>query len=289
MTYRHPDAPASSRQLALLKRLTGKDWREEDLTMEEAGEKISELQEPGGVVAFESGQEDNFVVPSNAEPFTEPQVTLIVGAQRSGKSNTATARVVDASNKAAVSKFLKDEYGMSNVQVKGYDTSSRIAKLKIGNKVVFIKIPESYKLKSPLRVFCNYHLFGIPYIYCPSFRFILDGLKSGLICDGYLIMDEYYIGGYNRESLSSLPRALAQQSNQYAKGMLRVIMIAPLANQLDWTARLAPTETIETTFNKYTKEVTCHIKKKGVDGQKIITYYAPKYWKNYWTNERINK
>ncbi len=285
---KNPDAPASSRQLMKLKTLTGKDWREADLTMQEASDYIDQFEAKGGIVAFESEQIDRFVIPTGQKPFTEPQVTLVTGAQRSGKSNTAVGRVVDASDNTAVEKFCLDEYGMK-VVCKGYDRKSRIARIKVGQQKRYIRIPEWYKLQSPLKVFANFHLFGIPYVYCPSFRFIVDGLKSGLITDGYLLMDEYYMGGYNRESMRSLPRALAQLSNQYAKGMLRVTMIAPIANQLDWTARLAPTEVIETEFNKYTKIVTCRIKKKGVPGVKLVSYYAPRYWKHYWTNEKINQ
>lgn len=288
MTIRNPEAPATGRQLEELRRLTGRGYDDSDLTIEEASELIGKLQTPGGLVALEAENKTPFVIPKDQKPFTEPQVTLITGGQRSGKSNTAVARIRDASDNAAVEKFCKDELGVK-VVCKGYDRKNRIAKIKHDKKTKFLRIPESYKLQSPLRIFCNFHLFGIPYINCPSFRFIVDGLKSGLITDAYLVMDEYYMGGYNRESMSSLSRALAQQSNQYAKGMLRVIIIAPLANQLDWTARLSPTEHIETEFNKHTKMITCRIKKKGVPGVKIVSYDATRYWANYWTNEKINK
>lgn len=288
MQLRNPEAPASSRQLSELQRLSGRSWREMDLTMQEASDWIDKLKTPEGYLAFESEQKDNFKVPENDTPFNEPQVTLITGGQRSGKTETAVAKIVDASDNEAVEKFCFDTFGIK-VHCIGYDRKSRIAKVKIGIKNRLIKIPETYTLKSPLKIFCNFHLFGVPFHYCPSFMYIVNGLKSGLITDGYLVLDEMYMGSFNRESGGLTTRKLAQLSNQYAKGMLKVIMIAPLASQLSWEQRLAPTEVIETEYNKFTQQVTCHIKKKGVPGVKVVSYDGRRYRRFYWTNEKINK
>lgn len=154
MQLRNPEAPASSRQLGELQRLTNRSWREMDLTMQEASDWIEKLKAPGGLVAFESEQKDDFKVPEGDTPFNEPQVTLITGGQRSGKTETAVAKVVDESDNKAVEKFCFDIFGIK-LRCIGYDRKSRIAKVRIGTKNRLIKIPESYTLKSPLKIFSS--------------------------------------------------------------------------------------------------------------------------------------
>ena len=151
-----------------------------------------------------------------------------------------------------------------------------------------IKIPPDYKLHAPMRIFCNFHLYGIPFVYCPSFRHILKWLKVGLIRDGYLIIDEYYIGGSARESMTELGRELSKQSFQYRKMQLQVIFMTPMARLIDWTMRMIPTEQISCSYNKRTRKVTLTIKKRGEKGAKEITFDSTPYRKHFWTNERIN-
>lgn len=285
---RNPDAPATLKQLSYLKTLTGEDYRDSDLTMQEASDKIAELEAPGGIIKSEIATAKRFEIPDGQIPFSEPDVTLITGKQRSGKTMTAVARIKDAYDRDCVRIYCKEVLGI-DVDAKGYDRKRRTAKIKRNGKVRIIHIPSTYQLHSPLKIFCNFHLLGIPFVYCPSFRFIIEGLKTELITDGYLVMDELYIGTYNRDSMGFTSKSLAKLSNQYAKGMLRVIMIAPIASQLTWEQRLAPNEVIETSYDKNTKQVTCHIKKKGIRGTKVVPYDATKYMGNYWTNERITQ
>lgn len=285
---KNPDAPATNKQLSYLRRLTNMDYADSNLTVEEASEIISKVSTPEGLLRFELDNTKNYVVDDSRQPFTEPKNTLITGEQRSGKTMTAVAKIVDRYQHRAIAIYLEKE-GMTDFIVQGYDNRNRTAKIFVKGKIKIIKIPESYKLVSDIKIFANFHLFGIKAVYCPSYNFIASALKTDFISDGILAMDEYYIGDFNREGMNRVARELAKRSNQYAKKMLEVIVITPLANQLGWKARLDPTEHIETEFDKKTKIITCRVKKKGVQGTKIVTYDSMRYRRYYWTNETVNK
>ena len=234
------------------------------------------------------------MVTQTRAPFSSARITLIDGDQGNGKSVTAVARIYDAYSVDAVSiycrEILKIECEVkSYIRVYEVEGIQGVAKIKYKGELKRIRIPSKYKFRSPMRIFTNFHLYGIPYVYCQTFHQILNWLKVGIICDGILAIDEYYIGANARESLGLLGRELEKQSFQYRKMQLEVMILTPLAKVIDWTARMINTERITCIdFNEKTNRVTLEIKKKGLIGSRTITYDASPYFCNYWTNERIN-
>ena len=227
-------------------------------------------------------------------PFSSARITLIDGDQGNGKSVTAVARIYDAYSIDAVSIYCREQLKIT-CEVKSYSRTygvegmQGVARIKYKGELKLLRIPSKYKLNSPMRIFTNFHLYGIPYVYCQTFNQILEWLKSGLICDGILAIDEYYIGANARESLGLLGRSLSKQSFQFRKMQLEVMILTPLARVIDWTARMINTERISCLdYNPKTKRVTIEIKKKGQVGSRVITYDASPYFCNYRTNERIN-
>ena len=205
-----------------------------------------------------------------------------------GKSVTGVARIVDPYYVDAVRIYCIEQLKI-NCEVKAYYRRNRVAKIKHDGGLRLIQIPSNYKLYSLMKIFTNFHLFGIPHVYFPTFHQVLEGLQSGFINEGKLVVDEYYMGGNAREGMSQLGRALLKQSMQFRKMQLEVIIITPMAKLIDWTARMIPTEWINcTSYNEKTKRVTLEIKKRGQTGSREISYDASPYFPNYWTNERIN-
>lgn len=225
---------------------------------------------------------------TDTEPFSEAHITLIEGDQGDGKSNTAVGVIVDAYFRDCVKIFCRDKLNIE-CRVINYDRKNRIAKIEDDEGIKLIRIPSSYKLQSPMRIFANEHLYGIPYVYCPSFAHILKWMTQGLIVDGWLLIDEYYIGGNARDSMTAFGKALQKQGFQYRKMQLEVIIITPMAQTIDRYMRILPTKRILCSYNKKTKEITLEIREKGIHGKKTVIYPASQYWGNYWTNERITK
>lgn len=281
VTLSKPDNPATSRQLYRLHELTGEDTREWELTMQEASERITALENQNKEIQTP-------VITTGTKPFSEAHVTLIEGDQGSGKSVTATGMVVDSYYKDCVRVFCKEKLNI-DVEVKSYDRLNRVGKIFHQGKNKIVHIPEYYKLHSPMRIFANFHIYGIPYVFCPTFRHILQWLKQGLIVNGWLIMDEAYIGTNARDSMTAFGKEMEKQGFQMRKMQLEVVYISPLSGLLDKFTRLTPTKRILCSYNKQICEVTLEIRQKGVKGVKTVPYDASQYFVNYWTNERINK
>ena len=225
---------------------------------------------------------------SGKTPFSHAHITILEGAQGSGKTGTAVARVIDAYDLDCMAIYCRENLGIK-CEVKSYARRQRVAKIKYNGKKKLIRIPSSYKLCSALQIHANFHFYGVPFYYYKNFGSILAGLRSGKIRDGYLVVDEYYIGGNAREGQKQLAKQLVKQSFQYRKKQLEVIYITPMARLIDWTARMLPTEHIQCSYNEKTRKITLSIRKKGQQGTKEISYDASRYWPNYWTNETINE
>lgn len=278
VVLKNPDAPATTRQLYRIKQLTGGDVDDIGLTMQQASEKIGEYESSNRIVSK----------PGEGVPFNEAHVTLIEGDQGSGKSNTAVGMVRDAYDRDCVRIYCLSK-GISCI-VKGYDRENRIAKIKEKSGIRLLRIPESCKLTSPMRIFANFHLYGIPYVYIPSFGHLLKWLKMGLIVNGWLLLDEYYIGGNARDSMTAFGKELEKQGFQMRKMQLDVVLITPIASLIDKYARLTPTKHILCAYDKIRREITLTVREKGKKGSRVLAPYdATQYWKNYWTNERINR
>jgi len=276
---RNPEAPATARQLFRLHKLTGEDMRDADSTMQQASDKIEE---------YESGKVEEEPIFDSKAPFTEAHVCMIEADQGGGKSLTATGMVTDTYFRDCVRIYCEE----NNIRgiVKGYDHKNRIARLKVDGVTKFIRIPKSYKLHSPMRIFANFHFYGIPYVYIPSFGHLLAWLKAGIIVNGWLVLDEYYIGGNARDSMTAFGKELEKQGFQMRKMQLDVILITPIASLIDKYARLTPTKHILCSYDKKRREVTLTIREKGKRGSRVLPPFdATQYWPFYWTNERINK
>lgn len=222
-------------------------------------------------------------------PFTHAHVCLITGEQGSGKSVTGVARIRDAYDKDALRLYCTNILKLDNFIVKSYDRKNRKGIIKQDGVLKLVTVANGYKLYSPIKIYSNLHLYGIPYIYCKSFKQIAEWLKGNKIVRGYLLIDEYYIGGNAREHMKSITIAMEKQSFQFRKMGLEVIVIAPLDRLADWTMRAIVTERIVCRRDDVTGKTILTIRKKGVRGEKEVTYDPAPYYGNYDTNERITE
>lgn len=284
VTLKNPEAPATSKQLWKIHQLTKEDTRDLDITMQEASDRISRLEQGSSKKQASPPAIDK----GRGMPFQYAHVTFITGEQGSGKSVSAVARVRDAYDKDCVNNYCREILKIGAV-VKWYDRRKRIAKISHNRILKLIRIPESYKLHSSLKIFCNFHLFGMRYTFIPSFQHLARWLEDGTIAEGYLVIDEYYLGGFARESMSVLTRRLAQLSQQFRKRQLEVIIMCQLARMADWTMRMTPTEFISCSYDEKTHKVTLQIRKKGVRGERKVSFDVRLYWGNYWTNELVSR
>ncbi len=279
IVLKKPNAPATQKQIFAIRKLTGENVSDLNLTMQQASDMIAKYE----VNSMIDAPKDNGVL-----PFNEAHVTIIEADQGGGKSCTATGMVVDAYYIDCI-KIYCDKYAIDGI-VKGYDRKNRIARLKHNGKVKLIRIPQKYKLHSPLRIFSNYHLYGIPYVWIQDFGHLLQWMKMGLITNGWLLIDEAYVGANARDSMTSFGKEMEKQSFQMRKMQLEVVIITPHARLIDKWLRVVPTKHIMCAYDKKKHEITLTIREKGKKGNRTLPPFdASQYFPHFWTNERINK
>jgi len=149
------------------------------------------------------------------------------------------------------------------------------------------RVVDAYKKDNTIKIYANFHLYGIPAVYLPLHRMI-QYLNSGLIRDAYLLVDEGYIGGNSREGMTALVGVITKMANQIRKRHLHFYIATPNSRDLDWRFRWAKTENIMCSYDSKTKMITVMIKNKHkYKRPRIITYYASQYWKYYDTDEQF--
>lgn len=231
-------------------------------------------------------------------PFSYAHVCLIEGEQGSGKSVTGTGRLVDKSIKHIVAIERYSDHSKIDAEAltkeekfdlvsKGYQVPFNTVKLNFPDGRQIIRpIPSDYLIVPGIRIFTNFHLFGIKYVYCRNIGMIVELLDHEVIRDGLLSIDEYQMQGNARESMTGLGKALSQQSFTYRKRHLDVDIMCAHKRLADWTSRLIVSDHISCHLEDMEKPnmVTLDIKLKGKP-TKTVTYDASIYWPFYLTDE----
>lgn len=173
------------------------------------------------------------------KPFTYSPVTLIEGEPRSGKTNTAVARVVDA-----------------------------------------------YKKDKSTKIFANFTLYGVKYVPI-QLSDVMEYINSDLFSNAYIIIDEAYTGMDARSSGAMLTQIMTYLGMQAGKRAVHLIVVIQHGRMLEWRMRwLAEIgEHIYCSFNPRNNRITLTMRGKRYKRMREVTYYAPKYWRYYNTEE----
>ena len=142
------------------------------------------------------------------------------------------------------------------------------------------KVVDAYKKDPTTKIFTNFHLYGIKHVYA-DLATIIEYLNTDLIKDGWVVIDESYIGADARAGMSLLTRILTWFGMQIRKRNLHLIVIAQHGRMIDWRFKFFATEHIICSYNEDTHYVTCEITKRGDRRKNVVSYYAPQYWKYF--------
>lgn len=219
------------------------------------------------------------------KPLSYAPIGIIEGEQGSGKSITGVARVVDATFENITEVVLPNKDIIKAEPV--LPVKPGIAKLYFPNKEPIIgKLPAgSVAIAEDVRIYANFHLYGIRAMYLPI-KLLLEFLNTGLITDGYLLIDEGYIATNAREGMTALVRLVMKLTNQVRKRHLHLYLLTPHSRQIDWQIRWAKTEHIQCSYDEITAEVSLIIKRKG-EKPINVTFGTKQYRPYYDTDEQF--
>jgi hypothetical protein len=153
-----------------------------------------------------------------------------------------------------------------------------------GKQSKLIKIPQDYLVQSPIKIFANFHLFGVRYSYI-SINDVIEYINTELYNDSWILSDESAMTDA-RNSMNSAGILIAQFGATIGKRNAKFCIAAQYNEMAERRFRLFATTRILCSYDAESKYITLDIKKKG-EPEFTIDYYAPLYWKYFKTQELI--
>jgi hypothetical protein len=242
------------------------------------------------------------------KPFEFNHIHAIQGEPRSGKNTLTVARVRGYYYRDCVRVYLKERFGieaivpsvydelnkLSGIIVLNYDRYERIAKIVYKGRIRKFKIPDNYNLHSPVRIFANFHLYGMSATYLTVSKIIQgihDEIIDGRKGDGevFVLLDQFEtIGGNTMEQQTNAGKYFNQEINQFAKKRLEVYALMPSGRDVGRAMRVNPTEIITCRRIAGTYAIEYEIRRRGIVGSiKLKLPDAREYWGNFDTSEGV--
>ena len=228
-------------------------------------------------------------------PATEADIRLLLGDQRSGKSNSMVA-------------FAKDDYydqltgimspsgGILKAKSLTTDDKKLLERKDIhpnvfkyvrvfnGKESKITKIPIGWTVESPVRIFANFHLYGLRYCYI-TLADIIQYLNSDVFHNAWILSDESVMTDA-RNSMTNAGIIIATLGATVGKRNIHFCQSAQYNEMVERRFRLFATTRVLCSYEPKTKMITLDIKKRGANNRSV-SYYAPIYWRNFDTNELI--
>lgn len=216
--------------------------------------------------------------------MAKANVTIVEAQMGEGKTNTATAILIDR-YLSRVKSIISPE----GIELPVMPYKLDYVKLlpppgREGEEPVIIKIPDDYIATSKIRLFTNYHLFGVQYVLADPLT-MLEYLNTGVIANGIMVIDESYIGGDARRAMNTLGLIYTWFAQQIRKRDLELYLLVQHGRFIDWRFRYIAKQKILTRYNEKTFKIKLLVQNLSKGTEKIVSYYAPTYWKYFDTNE----
>jgi len=205
--------------------------------------------------------------------------TIVEAPQGEGKTNTATAIAVD--------KYFDSIYAVESPEgtqlpVRPYklDTVELQPLDGINTEPMLVQIPYElgWQPKSTERIFANYHLFGIEYMYADP-ETVLNLINTGIISSGTWVVDEAYITGEARRGMNTLNLVYTWLAQQMRKRDIELYLLVQHGRFIDWRFRYIAKRKILCRYDEKTNMIRLLVQNLAKGTEKTLRYYAPNYWK----------
>ncbi len=228
-------------------------------------------------------------------PPSYADVRAAVGDQRSGKSTSVTAMVIDdcfdhinglcaPSGERIVASPLTKQDRENFKRVGMYPDSLKYCRIHRNHESKVVEIPPQYSIISPVKIFANYHLYGIRYALI-SMADIIEHINSDLFDNSWVLLDEG--GGVKaRQSMEQFGKLAVDFYSTVGKRNVKLCVIAQYTRMLDVFLRLYATTRLLCSYDEATQYVSCDVTKRG-QPKFTFDFWAPKYWRFFDTTEII--
>ena len=216
--------------------------------------------------------------------MSKANVTIIEAQMGEGKTNTATAIAADA--------YFKNVYAI--VSPEGYEypvLPYNLDRVKLlpplgheNEEPRLVTVPRDFTILSTTKLFVNYHLFGIRYVYCDAIT-MLQYLNTEMITDGILVLDEAYIAGEARRGMNTLSLIYTWFAQQMRKRNIELYLLVQHGRFIDWRFRYIAKRKILCRYSENTHKIRLLVQDLGKGSEKVVSFYGPTFWKYFDTNE----
>jgi hypothetical protein len=231
---------------------------------------------------------------------SQADTRLFVGDQGSGKTCSAVACVVDDcySNLNGIVNPLTGEF------YKARPLNENEQKLLLERKVIYHPLKhirvfgnngtskivdktrdcKGFSITSPVKVFCNFKLYGIRYRYMDE-EVVVENVNSDTMTNAWCVFDEGFLTD-KHETMSKVSKIVEKFGAQGRRRKLHTILISQYPDMIQsrWI-RFATTRVL-CTYDKDTNIISLDV--KGDAGyMQSVDYYAPDYWKFYKHDELV--
>jgi hypothetical protein len=236
-------------------------------------------------------------VVQNNNPPSYADIRVILGEQRSGKSTIGVAFAKDdyyeqlsaiqsPSGNLIKAKCLKKE---DFDQLRNYkiipDVFKHVRVFSDDDKQSkIIWIPKGYQVISPVKIFANFHIFGLRAAFI-SLADVIQYINSDLMTNCWVLSDESVMNDA-RNSMDGAGKIAVILGAQVGKRNIHMCLMSQYLEMIERRYRLFRTMTVNCTYEEADKIITCEIKRRD-DPVYTVYVYAPRYWVNFDTGELI--
>jgi hypothetical protein len=225
-------------------------------------------------------------------------IRAIEGSQGSGKTCSSVAIVVDEcySNLNGILNPSTGEFykarALNEDEIK-FLQSKKIAYHHLKHVRVFsnndksskiMAKPKGWVIQSPIKVFANFHFFGIRHEFIGMSE-IIENINSDRFTDGFVIFDETSITD-RRDTMTSEGKMTAAFAAQVRRRRLHMIVIAQTLNMIQSRFLLFATTRVSCSYDADTHIIDLDVNEKS-PYMNSVQYYAPDYWKFYKHDEIV--
>lgn len=229
---------------------------------------------------------------------SQADTRILHGGQGSGKTNTATAIVIDdcfmnltgvintKTGESYKARPLNDrEIELLETKNVSYNPLKHIKIFSNNDKSSKIIVkPKDWIIESPVKVFSNYHFYGIRYKLIDE-NFMIENLNDEILTNAWLVLDEGFLTD-KQDTMSRPNKMIAKFGAQGRRKKLHTIIIAQYADMINTRFARFATTRVQCSYDKYTKYIELDVIGKS-DFMQSGNYYAPNYWPFFKHDENV--